>query len=455
MAYIQSSTLNPSYTVENATRTSPPTSPVSNTYYIIAGIATGAWTGKENKIAWYINSGWIYITPLDGWTCWNKNTKTNVGWNGTSWQTFTATAENTLWGSGQDRNIVVVENEDIINSIVNSNNTVNQRSTADQSGHTTGGIRIPDGSKAFYIDGTVGSWTGSVVAGAPYGGVWFKHTCNTADTPGTNEGVGLQLKLEGLTLQKFKKGFNEARWYSFSFDVLCLVAGTYICEFFDGANVRHCCQAFTLISSSSPQRVNILIPPDIQGIVPNDINSGLIIILWYCAGSGYQSGTLATSWAAYNQANRAVGCNNLAATNGNSIAFSNFQLNPGRILYPYVPENKEDNLLRCYRYLQKFGGNVVYENCGLAIANDTQNANAHITAKYPMRYIAAVTPIGNWTLDAGNDAHAISSFNLNTGQSNNVNAFVSVTSSALTPYRPYFIRAENSVASELFLNGEL
>lgn len=45
----------------------PPGSPVSGDIYIVAGSATGAWTGSTDKIAYYNGTAWVFFTPAEGW----------------------------------------------------------------------------------------------------------------------------------------------------------------------------------------------------------------------------------------------------------------------------------------------------------------------------------------------------------------------------------------------------
>jgi len=46
----------------------PPASPVVGDTYTVGVSATGVWTGQDGKIASFINSTWVFLTPIDGWT---------------------------------------------------------------------------------------------------------------------------------------------------------------------------------------------------------------------------------------------------------------------------------------------------------------------------------------------------------------------------------------------------
>lgn len=46
--------------------TAPPGSPTDGAAYIVGASATGAWSGKDGKIAHYLSTAWSYITPKEG-----------------------------------------------------------------------------------------------------------------------------------------------------------------------------------------------------------------------------------------------------------------------------------------------------------------------------------------------------------------------------------------------------
>lgn len=50
--------------------TSPPVSPVKGDRYIVGPSATGAWSGKDDYIAWYDGAAWKFDQPFDGWLVW-------------------------------------------------------------------------------------------------------------------------------------------------------------------------------------------------------------------------------------------------------------------------------------------------------------------------------------------------------------------------------------------------
>lgn len=68
--------------------TGPPGGPSLGDRYIPAATATGDWTGQENDIAVYDGSGWIFLTPKNGWLAKVVDEGRVYEFNGTNWQPF-------------------------------------------------------------------------------------------------------------------------------------------------------------------------------------------------------------------------------------------------------------------------------------------------------------------------------------------------------------------------------
>ena len=50
--------------------TTPPVSPSEGDRYLIAGGASGDWSGKSGLLSCFVDGGWLYFTPQTGWVCW-------------------------------------------------------------------------------------------------------------------------------------------------------------------------------------------------------------------------------------------------------------------------------------------------------------------------------------------------------------------------------------------------
>ena len=78
----------------------PPGSPADGDCYLVAASGTGAWAGKDGKIAFYVNTAWEFITAIEGFTAWVNDEDAFVSYDGAAWNTFAATAGSYVLLSG-------------------------------------------------------------------------------------------------------------------------------------------------------------------------------------------------------------------------------------------------------------------------------------------------------------------------------------------------------------------
>ena len=72
--------------VTNSRATTPPVGPADGVRFLIPPSATGAWTGQSGKVAVYRSGAWIFISPVEGWTFWDRNWNTYVRFDGAAWR---------------------------------------------------------------------------------------------------------------------------------------------------------------------------------------------------------------------------------------------------------------------------------------------------------------------------------------------------------------------------------
>lgn len=65
--------------------TAPPGSPAEGDRYIPAATATGDWAGQEGNIAAYLDGGWQFFTPQEGWQAWVDDENLTLAYNGSAW----------------------------------------------------------------------------------------------------------------------------------------------------------------------------------------------------------------------------------------------------------------------------------------------------------------------------------------------------------------------------------
>jgi hypothetical protein len=65
--------------------TTPPPSPADSDRYIVASGATGAWSGWDLNVAYYVDGAWMRLVPRAGWQAWVVNEASFLVWDGSAW----------------------------------------------------------------------------------------------------------------------------------------------------------------------------------------------------------------------------------------------------------------------------------------------------------------------------------------------------------------------------------
>jgi len=88
--------------VKNATNV-PPGGPVVGDRYLVTAVAAGLWAGKENKIAEWNGSAWLFATPDEGAVTRNETSNKMLIFDGAAWGTWDATVDHgSMAGLGDD-----------------------------------------------------------------------------------------------------------------------------------------------------------------------------------------------------------------------------------------------------------------------------------------------------------------------------------------------------------------
>jgi len=74
--------------VKSRTTTTPPGSPSEGDTYIVAPSSTGAWAGKDNKLAAWLSGAWSFTTPADGWIAYVVDTTELAVLQAGAWTSF-------------------------------------------------------------------------------------------------------------------------------------------------------------------------------------------------------------------------------------------------------------------------------------------------------------------------------------------------------------------------------
>jgi hypothetical protein len=286
----------------------------------------------------------------------------------------------TLHGTVSD-NTVALDRKTATPLIINGDMAIAQRGTS------VTGIT----STAYYtVDrfstgaSSLGTWTQSQSTDVPTGQSFsssLKMDCTTADaSPGSSDNLGIVTKMEGQNLQLLKKGTSDAEYLTVAFWVKSAKTGTYILELFDVDNSRIIVQAYTISSANTWEKKVLSFAGDTTGALNNDNNTSLQLRWWLGSGTDFTSGTLATSWGAQNNVDRAVGVVNLADSTSNDWYLTGVQIEVGQFDANSIPdfqfEDRATSLARCQRYYNEISsillwGNLIstsytYRRCSMA-----------------------------------------------------------------------------------------
>ena len=238
---------------------------------------------------------------------------------------------------------------------------------------------------------TLGTWTQSQSTTVPTGqgfSTSLKMDCTTADaSPAAGDRVFVKQAIEGQNLQYLKKGTSSAESTTVSFWVRSNKTGTYICELYDEDNSRSISKSYTISSADTWEKKELTFAGDTTGAFGNDNGDSLGLHFWLGTGSNYSSGTLATSWVASTNANRAVGQVNLADSTSNEWYITGVQFEVGTSATDFEFLPVDVNLNRCLRYYQVLN---IGANAPLYTTGDG-NHNRHIRLTWGIRKRAEPT----------------------------------------------------------------
>jgi len=242
------------------------------------------------------------------------------------------------------------------NIIINGSMDLAQRGTSSSS-VTSAAYRTVD--RWYHNVTTMGTWTLSQSTDVPSGQGFAKSAkwdCTTADaSPSGSDRIMFQQYIEGQNLQYLKKGTANAESLTASFWVKSNKTGTYIVEIRDVDNGRHISKSYTISSANTWEKKTVTFEGDTTGALDNDNSGSIRFNFWLGGSSAFTSGTLATSWSSYTDANRAVGQVNLADSTDNEWYITGVQLEAGTSASDFEFLPFDINKRRCERYYMNLG----------------------------------------------------------------------------------------------------
>tara|TARA_R100001086_G_C11817943_1_gene253375 strand:- start:264 stop:1361 length:1098 start_codon:yes stop_codon:yes gene_type:complete len=305
----------------------------------------------------------------------------------------------TLHGTVAD-NTVVLGRQNSKPIIINGGMTVAQRGTS-HTGHTGSAYTL---DRMYVRMSSAGTWTITQDTDVPTGYGFtnsLKMDCTTANSSlDAGDFIFLNIRFEKQDMRIFNKGTSDAKKITVAAWVKSPTTGTHVVGLYDAnsSTNRYCMQTYTISSANTWTKAIVTFPGDTGGdVMGTDNTHGMNLQFWFAAGSNYSSGSAATAWENYTQANQAVGQVNCSSSTDNNILITGLQMEIGEFdansIAAFQHELFGDSLLRCQRYYQTYSQPPL---CGIANANNTY-ARAKMLLQTQMR--AAPTATHNGTLN--------------------------------------------------------
>lgn len=254
----------------------------------------------------------------------------------------------------------------------------------------------------------IDAWTGGVVLPGFYNTPYVMALA--AATPAAGNVSLFSQSLEGQDVQHLLWGTAQAKPLTFSGWYYTGVVGTYYVEIQNLVNNR--CASVPIVvtagTANTWQHVVATFPGNTFDILPNTNAAVLRFNFWLSGGTNFTSGVWSPAWT-LTAANRAPGQVNLASVINQAVVFAGFQLEVGSVATPFDYRRSADDLQRCLRYYQRFGGQTTYEvlmPSGFNFTTGTNNV-AYRQATVPMRAIpilSSSTTASSFRLTNGSSA---------------------------------------------------
>ncbi len=279
------------------------------------------------------------------------------------------------------------------NKIINGDMRIAQRATSSTSiTSASNGFQTIDRWASFVNDAGTYTNTQATVTDLPGFNVSNKWEVTTADaSAAANSYFLIGQTIERNNLVDLAKGTSSAKSTTLSFYVKCSITGNFGVELYDTVNTRHIAALYAISSADTWERKVFTFPGDTTGTITGGVASGMNVFWWLHSGSNHNSGTLATSWAAASNPNRAVGITNLGSNNGATwqITGVQFEVGPQATDFEHLPY--DETLSQCYRYYQKITGGG---NCQGVVNASGEAVRMGFPLLKPMRAAPSVTVTG-------------------------------------------------------------
>ena len=312
----------------------------------------------------------------------------------------------------------------------------------------------------FHV-GSLGTWTLSQSTDVPTGqGLSHSIKCDVTTANASPSGTAyarIDQRFEGQDLQRFCKGTANAKNFAVSFWVKSPKTGTHIVQLQDQDNSRNVSKAYTVSSANTWEKKELIFPADTTGAFANDNGGSLFLCFYLAVGTGYQGGTLQTTWGTPVNNTRATGQVNCADNTSNDFYLTGVQLEASSYCSEFEHRSFGEELTRCQRYCRVYGGHAAYQRIGIGYFSNNDRIECPLPLAPQMRTtpVLTVSSAGHWKAESPSGSGEFTAVGLDGNSSNQVAIVWGDKSGTFTGGESGRFLADNTTDARIYLSSEI
>ena len=311
----------------------------------------------------------------------------------------------------------------------------------------------------FHV-GSLGTWTLSQSTDVPTGqGLGHSIKCDVTTANASPSGTAyarIDQRFEGQDLQRFCKGTANAKNFAVSFWVKSPKTGTHIVQLQDQDNSRTVSKAYTVSSANTWEKKELIFPADTTGAFGNDNGGSLFLCFYLAVGTGYQGGTLQTTWGTPVNNTRATGQVNVADSTSNDFYLTGVQMEASSYCSEFEHRSFGEEKRRCQRYYQKsITGENVYAGNMMGVVGGNNMCICVQRLSPPMRAKPSVSNIGSVRGWDGSNSMTITNWATNRSTTDHLWIEPTASGTSWTVGRSILIGSNNDINAAVIFDAEL
>ena len=311
----------------------------------------------------------------------------------------------------------------------------------------------------FHV-GSLGTWTLSQSTDVPTGqGLSHSIKCDVTTANASPSGTAyarIDQRFEGQDLQRFCKGTSSAKNFAVSFWVKSPKTGTHIVQLQDQDNSRTVSKAYTVSSANTWEKKELIYPADTTGAFGNDNGGSLFLCFYLAVGTGYQGGTLQTTWGTPVNNTRATGQVNVADSTSNNFYLTGVQMEASSYCSEFEHRSFGEEKRRCQRYYQKsITGENVYAGNMMGVVGGNNMCICVQRLSPPMRAKPSVSNIGSVRGWDGSNSMTITNWATNRSTTDHLWIEPTASGTSWTVGRSILIGSNNDINAAVIFDAEL